>query len=226
MSSARESLNVSNMDFSSLENIPSKGSLRRKIRRFFEKGHLINKKPLEDFIRTNTHNLTFQEAYKKTKVKINVTITDSVHQKVRLCNYITTPNLYIWSATMASCALPYVYGPSRLTYKHEGGRHMSNDKTFLDGSIGCDLPMKQVATLYNISNVIVSQCNPYVIPFMSTSSIIKNHKRYLIYRTKEKLLQLFGGEVKLRLKQLKDNGLIWTRLEMPVNLGRAGGGGW
>lgn len=211
------------MDFSALENIPQKGSFYRKIRRFFEKGKLINKKPLEDFIRQNTHNLTFHEAHKKTKVKIHVTITDSVHQKSRLCNYITTPNLYIWSATMASCSLPYVYGPSRLHYKHQDhhGPSLRNNKTFLDGSIGCDLPMKQVAVLYNISNMIVSQCNPYVIPFMSTSSIIKNHKRYFIYRLKEKLLELFGGEVKLRLKQLKNNGLIWTRLEMPVNLGRA-----
>ena len=210
------------MDFSSLENIPAKGSLSRKFRRFFREGHMINKGPLQTFIQNNTHNLTFREGYEKTKVKINVTITDSVHQKFRLCNYITTPNLYIWSAAIASCSLPYIYGPSRLQYKDmgNGNDYIEDGKTFLDGSIGCDLPMKQVATLYNISNKIVSQCNPYVIPFMSTSNIIKNHKRYFIYRIKEKLLELFGGEVKLRLKQLKNNGLICTRLEMPVNLGK------
>jgi hypothetical protein len=102
----------------------------------------------------------------------------------------------------------------------DGNDIVEDGREFLDGSIGCDLPMKQVATLYNISNVIVSQCNPYVIPFMSTSSIIKNHKRYFFYRFKEKLFEIFGGEVKLRLTQMKNNGLIPSRLEMPINLGK------
>jgi predicted acylesterase/phospholipase RssA len=191
------------------------------MKRFKKEGYMINKKPLESFIKTNTYNLTFKEAFEKTKIKINITVTDSIHQKYRLCNYITTPNLYLWSAAMASCSLPYIYGPSKLHYKgsEEEEDYIETGNGFFDGSIGCDLPMKQVATLYNITNIIVSQCNPYVIPFMATSSIIKNHKRYIFYRIKEKILEFVGSEIKLRLRQLRDNGLIPARLEMPINLG-------
>ena len=123
---------------------------------------------------------------------------------------------------MASCSLPYVYKSSRLHYKGGQGEddYVEEGKEFLDGSIGCDLPMKQVSTLYNISNVIVSQCNPYVLPFLATASVIKNHRRYYLYRIKEKILEIFGGEIKLRLRQLRDNGMIPHRLEMFCNLGK------
>ena len=191
----------------------------RKLKRFKLKGYMINKGPLEQYIKSNTHNLTFREAFDKTGIKINITVTNSIHQKFRLCNYITTPNLYLWSAAMASCSLPYIYGSSKLHYKGTNNSdYIESGKGFFDGSIGCDLPKREVAILYNISNVIVSLCNPYVLPFMATSSIIKNHKRYIFYRTKEKILELVGGEIKLRLRQLRDNGLIPRRLEMPINI--------
>lgn len=181
---------------------------------------MINKGPLEKFIELNSHNLTFLEAYKKTKIKINITITDSIHQKTRLCNYITTPNLYVWSAAMASCSLPFVYGSSKLKYKSLKKDYYQDEKKFFDGSIGCDLPMKQVSMLYNISNTIVCQCNPYLVPFLATSERVKFHKRYFFYRLKEKIFETLGGELTLRLSQLRNNGLLPKFLQMPVNLGK------
>ena len=194
----------------------------RKMSRFFSKGHMIDKQPLLEFIRTNTFNLTFREGYEKTKIKINVTITDSVYQKFRLCNYITTPNLYIWSAALASCSLPYVYESSKLYYKGESAHdvdYLEDGRKFVDGSIGCDLPMKQMSTLYNISNVIVSQCNPYMVPFLPTSEIIQNHKRYCLYQLKEKLFYFLGTELNLRIHQFQKYGWIPRKLELLANLG-------
>lgn len=183
---------------------------------------MIEKKPLQEFIKVNTYNLTFKEAYDKTKIKINITITDSVFQKFRLCNYITTPNLYIWSAALASCSLPFVYESSKLYFKgmsDDQNDYIEEGRKFVDGSIGCDLPMKQISTLYNISNVIVSQCNPYLVPFLETSEIIKNHKRYCLYQLKEKLFYFLGTELNLRIHQFQRYGWIPRRFEMLANLG-------
>ena len=187
-----------------------------KIRRFLKHGHLIAKEPLREFIKTNTSNLTFSEAFLKTGITINITITDSIHQKYRLCNYISTPNLFLWSAALASCSLPYVYAANELVYKQV--ENLEPGREFRDGSIGCDLPLRQLATMYNVSNLIVSQTNPYIIPFLKTSGIIKNHKRYFLYRMKEKIFEILGGEIKLRLKQLRDAHLIPRKLQLLANM--------
>lgn len=182
---------------------------------------MLNNEAFKQFIQDNTFNLTFYEAYKKTGLKINITVTGSIYQKTRLCNFNTTPNVYLWSAALASCSLPYIYIPFELVYKHQQNDSVfeyDQGRKFTDGSIGCDLPINQIAMLYNISNTIVSQCNPYILPFMSTSNLIKNHKRYWIYKLKDKLFELIGGEIQLRLKQLQDNKLLPKKLKLLVNM--------
>ena len=67
----------------------------------------------------------------------------SQHDPDRLLNYLTAPNVLIWSASAASCAIPYIYGATDLYCKDYQGnvrKYLMNRK-FLDGSIGGDLPM-------------------------------------------------------------------------------------
>lgn len=40
------------------------------------------------------------------------------------------------------------------------------NRKFIDGSIAHDLPMNKLSIFFNVNNFIVSQTNPYVIPFM------------------------------------------------------------
>ena len=67
-------------------------------------------------------NMTFQEAYEKTGRSISVTIAPhEEHQSSRLMNAVTSPNVYIRSAVMASCAVPGVFPPVMLMAKNVYG---------------------------------------------------------------------------------------------------------
>lgn len=101
---------------------------------------------------------------------LNITVTGtSQHDSDRLLNYLTAPNVLIWSASAASCAIPFIYGANELYCKDHRGKktkYTLMNRKFLDGSIGHDLPMNQISILFNVNNFIVSQTNPWVIPFM------------------------------------------------------------
>jgi len=114
--------------------------------------------------------ITFQEAYDKFGYILNITVTGtSDYNDDRLLNYLTAPNVMIWSACTASCAIPFVYGATDLFCKDPNGEikpYTLMNRKFLDGSIGHDLPMNQLSIFFNVNNFIVSQTNPHVIPFM------------------------------------------------------------
>jgi predicted acylesterase/phospholipase RssA len=96
---------------------------------------------------------------------LNITVTGTAeHDEDRLLNYLTAPNVLIWSASAASCAIPFVYGATDLYCKtHEGKleKYTLMNKQFLDGSLGHDLPMNKLSIFFNVNNFIVSQTNPW-----------------------------------------------------------------
>ena len=126
---------------------------------------------LEAFLRENIGEITFEEAYKKTGFVLNITVSESnEYNDYRLMNYLTAPHVLIWSAVLASCAIPYVFQPVELKCKNYKGEtvlyHLSGLK-FIDGSVKADLPMHRLAELFNVNAFIVSQTNPWVIPLLS-----------------------------------------------------------
>jgi predicted acylesterase/phospholipase RssA len=127
-------------------------------------------KVLENFLKDNIGEYTFQEAYDKFGIILNITVTGlSQHDPDRLLNYLTAPHVLIWSASAASCAIPYIYGATDLYCKDHNGnirKYTLMNRKFLDGSIGQDLPMNKLSILFNVNNFIVSQTNPWVVPFM------------------------------------------------------------
>lgn len=56
---------------------------------------------------------TFQEAYDRTGRIINVSVSPSIssYNSFLLLNYLTAPNVLLWSAVSASCAIPIVFAP-------------------------------------------------------------------------------------------------------------------
>ncbi len=53
---------------------------------------------------------TFGEIYLKYGWNLNITVTDfSNADESRLLNYLTTPNVLVWSAVVASCAIPGMF---------------------------------------------------------------------------------------------------------------------
>lgn len=92
-------------------------------------------KVLQQFARDNTGDLTFQEAYDKTGWILNITVTGiGDHESYRVLNYLTSPNVLIWSAAVASCGIPYVYGPVEIFCKNENNeivKFLSGLKIFI-----------------------------------------------------------------------------------------------
>lgn len=114
-------------------------------------------------------DMTFQEAYEKTGRQISITVAPAEpHQRSRLLNAITSPNVYIRSAVMASCAVPGVFPPVMLMAKNVHGEAQPYLPTrkWVDGSIADDLPSKRLSRLYSTNHYIVSMVNPIATPFL------------------------------------------------------------
>ena len=87
---------------------------------FIKEGYLKDRRVLQQFTRDNTGDLTFQDVYDKTGWILNITVTGiGDHESYRVLNYLTAPNVLIWSAAVASCGIPYVYGPVEIYCKNE-----------------------------------------------------------------------------------------------------------
>ncbi|MFW2001597.1 DUF3336 domain-containing protein [Acinetobacter ursingii] len=134
-------------------------------------GGLADVKYLKNFLIENLGDLTFAEAYKKSGLHTNVAVAPyDASQNPRIMNGYTAPNLLVWSAVLASCAVPVLFPPIRLTSKRYDGVHtpyMANAK-WVDGSVRSDFPQEKMARLYNLNYTIASQVNPHVVPFMQS----------------------------------------------------------
>jgi TAG lipase / steryl ester hydrolase / phospholipase A2 / LPA acyltransferase len=54
--------------------------------------------------------LTFSDVHVKYGWNLNITVTDfSNADESRLLNYLTAPNVLVWSAVVASCAIPGMF---------------------------------------------------------------------------------------------------------------------
>jgi predicted acylesterase/phospholipase RssA len=114
-------------------------------------------------------DITFQEAYEKTGRMISITIAPAEeHQTSRLMNAVTSPNVYVRTAVMASCAVPGVYPPVMLMAKNVYGETQPHlpDRRWVDGAVTDDLPAKRLARLYGVNHYIVSQANPLSLAIM------------------------------------------------------------
>ena len=144
-------------------------SLWRRLRRFLRKGFIQDVKMLQDCLRKNYGDLTFEEAYKKTRRILNITVCPvrSSLDPPLLLNYLTAPHVLIWSAASASCALPLVFAPVELVAKSSTGQlvpYHPDGVRWIDGSISSDVPLSRIGELFNVNHFIVSQTNPHVIP--------------------------------------------------------------
>ncbi len=117
-------------------------------------------------------DLTFQEAYESTGRHLNVSIAAAEkHQTSRLLNSITTPNVYVREAIMASAAVPGFFPPVALVAKNDQGERQAymTSRKWVDGSLSDDLPTKRLSRIYGVNHFIVSQVNPHIFPFVTDS---------------------------------------------------------
>ncbi|WVN86846.1 patatin-like phospholipase domain-containing protein [Cryptococcus depauperatus CBS 7841] len=111
-------------------------------------------------------SLTFKEAYEKTGRALNISVVPSDrHSPTILLNHLTAPNCLIWSAILASAAVPGILNPVVLMAKDRSGNvrpHNLGGSRFKDGSLREDIPLGSLHTQFNCNFSIVSQTNPHI----------------------------------------------------------------
>jgi predicted acylesterase/phospholipase RssA len=116
-------------------------------------------------------DMTFIEAYRRTGRILNITTTSTnKYSSPMLLNYITSPNVIIWSAVLASCSLPYIIKPVELMEKDPATQEIRpfcvHGEKWSDGSIKHDIPIEQLTMTHNANWFFASQVNPHVLPFV------------------------------------------------------------
>eukprot|EP01136_Pigoraptor_vietnamica_P005789 Opistho-1_new@37894 len=199
------------IDFSAFQGL-ERGSAKRKIARLLKEGMLMDSGRLAVFIKANIGtDVTFLDAYQRTGRIINITVASTERSELpRLLNYLTAPNVLIWSAALASCSSPLFYASVQLKARDSLGNHVDwnpASRPWPTASIEADLPMARLAELFNINHLIVSQVNPEVIPFMTGT------RRTLDSGWAAGLRHLALSEATHRVNQLAALGVIPRKLQ-------------
>ncbi|KAK0623423.1 patatin-like phospholipase domain-containing protein [Immersiella caudata] len=117
-------------------------------------------------------SMTFREAYERTGRILNVScVPADPHSPTILCNYLTSPDCVIWSAVIASAAVPGILNPVVLMMKTRAGQLVpySFGHKWKDGSLRTDIPIKALNLHFNVNFTIVSQVNPHINLFFFSS---------------------------------------------------------
>ncbi|KAG0006516.1 hypothetical protein BGZ65_007133 [Modicella reniformis] len=210
------------IDLSAFQRVGLRGNLSRKITRLMTQGYLIDIRVLRDCIQTNVGDLTFDEAFKRTKRVLNITVPSSRKSEgPQLLNYITSPNVLISSAACTSASMLGFSSTADLLAKDKSGEivlwtpsasNYTNPITpsfFSYGVVSPETPLARLSELFNVNHFIVSQANPYIVPFMSRG--LRNRKSGFD-RFSAGLLERIGrvilAEVKHRMGQLNQIGFL------------------
>ncbi|KAI1283293.1 hypothetical protein F5Y07DRAFT_150056 [Xylaria sp. FL0933] len=195
-------------------------TLVRRIMRFWREGYFLDVKVLEDCVKANLGTLTFEEAFHRSKRVLNITVATTAEDGIpTLLNYITAPNVLIWTAAVASNAsTPSLYGSRQTTVlcKDVNGKIVpwAPGNSFRPWTHASDKdrksPLARIAQLFNVNHFIVSQARPYLIPFLESdmhgpSLYTARHKRAQITGH---LFRIVGMEVRHRMRQLDTLGLL------------------
>ena len=154
-------------------------TFRRRVKRFLQTGHFFDIAVLEECARENLGDITFEEAHIKSGRILNITVALPDENGVpQLLNYVTAPDVLIWSAVVASTATSKtLYAPVRLLCKDDSGRvrpYFACDSRSDDGTLTLrhgraqlrEAPLKRIGELFNVNHFIISQARPYLIPFV------------------------------------------------------------
>ena len=166
---------------------------------------------LRDYLAKIIPDMTFQEAFELTGRKLNITVTGlSTQQAPRLLNAITSPNVLIRSAVMASCAIYGIYPPVTLMCRNASGETVPYlpDMKWIDGSFADDLPAKRLARLYGVNHFISSMTNPAALAITPDPDAPRSRLRNLAH-FQARFLKLGAAEA---MRFTRDN----VRIKSPV----------
>ncbi|ORY15605.1 hypothetical protein BCR34DRAFT_558673 [Clohesyomyces aquaticus] len=193
-------------------------TLKRRVQRFVREGYFLDVGVLEQVVRANVEDLTFEEAYGKTKRVLNITVSTTGGGGVpNLLNYLTAPNVLIWSAALASNASSStLYHPVTLMCKDESGKIVpwtsAEETTFRPWTHASyadrESPLHRIAELFNVNHFIVSQARPYLAPFLRSELHHPNPRQDGRWGLSMPILRLIVMEIQHRLHQLDEVGWL------------------
>lgn len=198
-------------------------TLGRRMARFISHGYFLDIAILEECVRANVGDLTFEEAFARTKRVLNITVSTTGRGGgvPTLLNYLTAPNVLIWSAALASntSASSALFSPVTLKCKDETGAIVTwgpaEETTFRSWTQTTysdrESPLSRVAELFNVNHFIISQARPYLAPLLLRSDTHRpdprhHHRRRC--RLTGPLLRLVTMELHHRLNQLDSLGCL------------------
>lgn len=208
-----EFLNGEGIDLSAFTGYSPSDSITglQRLKRFLAKGYLLDIHVLEKVVNDNVGDLTFEEAYARTRRVLNISVHSDDQYVPNLFNYLTTPNVLIGSAACASNALPGFFEEVQLMCKNEHGEIVPWTPTGMTirwkswtstPRSEREAPYTRVSELFNVNHFIVSQARPYIAPFIMQDL----HQGTNSLRSK--LLRLTGFEIRHRLSQLESLGFL------------------
>ncbi|KAB8240191.1 acyl transferase/acyl hydrolase/lysophospholipase [Aspergillus flavus] len=193
-------------------------TLLRRVQRYIRKGYFLDAEVLEECVRANLGDLTFEEAYARSKRILNITVaTSDKGSTPNLLNYLTAPNVLIWSAAVASNASSNsLYQPVTIYCKDETGsivpwglsRHGSSQSGRRTEYTDAESPLTRIAELFNVNHFIVSQARPYLIPFLRSDVNLLDRRPTGQWSITRSLMRLVATEIRHRLRQLDYVGLL------------------
>lgn len=132
-------------------------------------GACLDPEQLHAVLRHNIGDVTFAEAFAHSGRACAISVSPTrTRQKPRLLSHVTSPDVLMARAALASSALPGLFPPVRLEARGADGRVVPYVPTerWADGSIYGDLPKLRLARLFNVNHFLVSQTNPHVAPVL------------------------------------------------------------
>ena len=198
--------------------------------RYNLEGNVLGVDILERLVQTHIGDLTFQEAYDRTKRVLNITVyTPEARDSPTLLNYLTARDVLIRSAAIASnTSSVNVERPAILLCKNEHGdivpwrKRTGDNEPLASERHNPSLrqnprPLQRVAQLFNVNHFVVSQPRPYLAPYLRSFIPQQNSTSQRSYFTSalspistitSPAFKLVSAELHHRLAQLDLFGLL------------------
>ena len=139
-------------------------------RGMFTRGAVLDSHQLLRCASRNIGDFTFAEAYARSGIDLGISVSPSrSRQKPRLLSHLSSPDVLLPRAALASCSIPGLFPSVRLRARGAAGiRPYLASETWVDGSFQGDIPIKRLGRLFNVNQFIVSQANPHSVPFLAS----------------------------------------------------------
>lgn len=197
-------------------------------------GYVIDRNVMEACLRANVGDTTFEEAYDRTGIELNITIPSPGGGVPTVLNYLTAPYTCIWTAAMASNVRS---GSSfQLQGKNKNGeisnvrpppaaQHISSLRSTDHARSS---PLSRVAEQFGVNHYIVSQARPWLAPFQSPTLHHENSPKIRsgYSQAKNLILRLVAMETVHWIAQLRVWGLVPRRVQRVMDDEQIPGDRW